>query len=342
MNELLDHIDDLIVCMLGNDLDDAGMEELRVWASASEDNMRYVQDKCELWFSATNVELLSRFDIEQAFAKFQQRVAEYQRSNMLAPSRENHKSKYVRLLCYAASLVAVVLATGFLCFHGGQERLLKNLADITIEAPVGSRTMMQLPDGSRVWLNSKSRMSYSQAFGVRERKVKIVGEAYFEVQKNESLPFCVESENIAVRVLGTKFNFCDYTNDAEATVVLEKGKVAINGLHDEENIYYLKPHQKASMDKKTGQINISDVVANSATSWTKGVLMFKDEPLDNIVKVLEHNYGVKVTIATDVARRFRFNGDFNLQEQTLWDVLNTLSETKKVRYRVEGKDVILY
>jgi len=57
---------------------------------------------------------------------------------------------------------------------------------------------------------------------------------------------------------------------------------------------------------------------------------------------LEHNYGVKVTIATDVARRFRFNGDFNLQEQTLWDVLNTLSETKKVRYRVEGKDVILY
>jgi len=98
MNELLDHIDDLIVCMLGNDLDDAGMEELRVWASASEDNMRYVQDKCELWFSATNVELLSRFDIEQAFAKFQQRVAEYQHSNMLAPSRKNHKSKYVRVI----------------------------------------------------------------------------------------------------------------------------------------------------------------------------------------------------------------------------------------------------
>lgn len=121
------------------------------------------------------------------------------------------------------------------------------MTQITVEAPYGSKTKLYLPDGTLVWLNAGSKMSYAQDFGINERSLNLSGEAYFEVTRNEEIPFKVHTEELDVKVLGTKFNFRNYKDDLEAKVCLLEGKVALN-TRQKETI--LHPDQQALLDKK--------------------------------------------------------------------------------------------
>jgi ferric-dicitrate binding protein FerR (iron transport regulator) len=212
-----------------------------------------------------------------------------------------------------------------------------------VEAPQGSRTQMTLPDGTKVWLNAGSKISYTQGFSLVNRLVMLVGEGYFEVAHNEQLPFRVSSKNLQVSVLGTKFNFRDYPADAEAAVSLAEGKVALDDLvHLGKETIYLKPNQRAVMNKQSGEISVEDYAVSNTIQWTNGNLIFDGEPLKDIIKDLERSYNVKITIADKKLLTVRFYGDFVRQEQSLNEVLDALSATGKIHYKSEGKNITLY
>lgn len=288
----------------------------------------------EIWFSSVSKEELSKYDKDAAFAAFQNRVAE-------AESQPRAVTRRLGWLKYAAAVVAVV-AVGFFSYRGGQSQLETAMGDIVVEAPQGSRTQMTLPDGTKVWLNAGSKISYSQSFGLVNRLVLLAGEGYFEVAHNEELSFSVESENVRVKVLGTKFNFRDYPSDAEATVSLAEGSVAMNSQQHPADEQLLKPGQRATVDKQTGKIRVEEYEVANATQWTSGKLIFDGEPLQEIVKTLERSYNVKITIADNRLLTLRFYGDFLRQKQTLSEVLDALAATGKIKYNIKGKDVTLY
>lgn len=288
----------------------------------------------EIWFSSVSEEELSKYDKDAAFAAFQNRVEE-------AESQPRALTRRLGWLKYAAAVAAVV-AVGFFSYRGGQSQLETAMGDIVVEAPQGSRTQMTLPDGTKVWLNAGSKISYSQSFGLVNRLVLLAGEGYFEVAHNEELSFSVESENVRVKVLGTKFNFRDYPSDAEATVSLAEGSVAMNSQQHPADEQLLKPGQRATVDKQTGKIRVEEYEVTNATQWTSGKLIFDGEPLQEIVKTLERSYNVKITIADNRLLTLRFYGDFLRQEQTLSEVLDALAATGKIKYNIKGKDVTLY
>lgn len=296
------------------------------------DNMGHIEE--EIWFSSVSKEELSKYDKDAAFAAFQNRVAE-------AESQPRAVTRRLGWLKYAAAVAAVV-AVGFFSYRGGQSQLETAMGDIVVEAPQGSRTQMTLPDGTKVWLNAGSKISYSQSFGLVNRLVLLAGEGYFEVAHNEELSFSVESENVRVKVLGTKFNFRDYPSDAEATVSLAEGSVAMNSQQHPADEQLLKPGQRATVDKQTGKIRVEEYEVANATQWTSGKLIFDGEPLQEIVKTLERSYNVKITIADNRLLTLRFYGDFLRQEQTLSEVLDALAATGKIKYNIKGKDVTLY
>lgn len=296
------------------------------------DNMGHIEE--EIWFSSVSEEELSKYDKDAAFAAFQNRVAE-------AESQPRAVTRHLGWLKYAAAVAAVV-AVGFFSYRGGQSQLETAMGDIVVEAPQGSRTQMTLPDGTKVWLNAGSKISYSQSFGLVNRLVLLAGEGYFEVAHNEELSFSVESENVRVKVLGTKFNFRDYPSDAEATVSLAEGSVAMNSQQHPADEQLLKPGQRATVDKQTGKIRVEEYEVANATQWTSGKLIFDGEPLQEIVKTLERSYNVKITIADNRLLTLRFYGDFLRQKQTLSEVLDALAATGKIKYNIKGKDVTLY
>lgn len=333
-NSVQQHIDDLIIQLLGNELDEKGKEELCQWVHASEENKKYFMDRQEIWFSSIDAEELSKYDGKKAYQLFLDRVES---------ARGSGHAFLSRWLTYAAVLAAFCIIS-YVSYHHGQSTIKSDFADIVIESPQGSRTKLNLPDGTVVWLNAGSKIAYSQGFGLTDRQVKLTGEGYFEVKKNEKLPFSVVSENLQVHDIGTVFNFCDYPNDAEAVVSLLEGKVSLNDVSHQEKVFYLNPHDQAVFNKSTGYMVIKTSAATQETaSWASGKIILNGQPFNEIVKVLERSYNVKINVVNPDLNHYQFFGDFLRQEQNLTDILNDLSATGKLHYKIKDqKTIILY
>ena len=223
----------------------------------------------------------------------------------------------------------------------GTEQVKKQFAEMVVEAPLGSKTRLYLPDGTLVWLNAGSTITYSQGFGVEERKLKLSGEGYFEVTRNKQLPFEITTKELQLRVLGTKFNFRNYPEDEEVSVSLLEGKVSLRNYLKNDALCYLEPDQKAILNKKNGKLMVSASEARYTAEWTNGFLFFDEELLPDIIKELERSYNVKIYIEDESLKTFRFYGNFVRKEQTIQEILEMLASTGKLEYKIEGKTVRL-
>jgi ferric-dicitrate binding protein FerR (iron transport regulator) len=329
-----DHIEDLMIRLFENDLDVSGRKELEEWISLSPENRKCFEEEQEIWFSAEDNEILSRYDKEKAFEVFRERVA--------ASSASNRHWRHLRVwMRYAAGLVIIGVLV-LTAFFYSRNRMASRFVDVVIEAPRGGLAKLSLPDGSQVWLNSNSKIIYSQGFGITDRKLRLIGEGYFKVKRNQKLPFSISSGNLLIHDLGTQFNVRNYSSDAEAEITLTEGKVSFQDLRNIKTVYYLQPNQKAVIAKASGIVKLKncDAVANS--QWTTGQLIFDGQSMQYLIQTLERSYNVKINVMNPAVMRCHFYGDFLRHDQSLNEVLRALSSTGKFRYRIQGNQVTIY
>ena len=337
MEEENKHIDELIANYLTEGLDKNALDELKTWIAASAENQQYFICQREIWFSAVSREAASVYDKDKAFENFRNRVES--QKEIQSTSRRGFS---LSALWRYAAVVAIIIAVGCISYWQGEVNVKDTFADISVEAPLGSKTKLYLPDGTLVWLNAGSRMTYSQGFGVDNRKVELEGEGYFEVKRNEKIPFFVKTKDLQLQVLGTKFNFRDYPEDHELVVSLLEGKVGLNNLLREEKEAVLSPDERAVLNKANGLLTVESVTASNASQWTDGYLFFDEELLPDIAKELERSYNVKIHIANDSLKTFRFYGNFVRREQNIQEVLEALASTEKMQYKIEERNITIY
>ena len=337
MEEENKHIDELIANYLTEGLDKNALDELKTWIAASAENQQYFIRQREIWFSAVSREAASVYDKDKAFENFRNRVES--QKEIQSTSRRGFS---LSALWRYAAVVAIIIAVGCISYWQGEVNVKDTFADISVEAPLGSKTKLYLPDGTLVWLNAGSRMTYSQGFGVDNRKVELEGEGYFEVKRNEKIPFFVNTKDLQLQVLGTKFNFRDYPEDHEVVVSLLEGKVGLNNLLREEKEAVLSPDERAVLNKANGLLTVESVTASNASQWTDGYLFFDEELLPDIAKELERSYNVKIHIANDSLKTFRFYGNFVRREQNIQEVLEALASTEKMQYKIEERNITIY
>lgn len=337
MEEENKHIDELIANYLTEGLDKNALDELKTWIAASAENQQYFICQREIWFSAVSREAASVYDKDKAFENFRNRVES--QKEIQSTSRRGFS---LSALWRYAAVVAIIIAVGCISYWQGEVNVKDTFADISVEAPLGSKTKLYLPDGTLVWLNAGSRMTYSQGVGVDNRKVELEGEGYFEVKRNEKIPFFVKTKDLQLQVLGTKFNFRDYPEDHEVVVSLLEGKVGLNNLLREEKEAVLSPDERAVLNKANGLLTVESVTASNASQWTDGYLFFDEELLPDIAKELERSYNVKIHIANDSLKTFRFYGNFVRREQNIQEVLEALASTEKMQYKIEERNITIY
>lgn len=337
MEEENKHIDELIANYLTEGLDKNALDELKTWIAASAENQQYFIRQREIWFSTVSREAASVYDKDKAFENFRNRVES--QKEIQSTSRRGFS---LSALWRYAAVVAIIIAVGCISYWQGEVNVKDTFADISVEAPLGSKTKLYLPDGTLVWLNAGSRMTYSQGFGVDNRKVELEGEGYFEVKRNEKIPFFVKTKDLQLQVLGTKFNFRDYPEDHEVVVSLLEGKVGLNNLLREEKEAVLSPDERAVLNKANGLLTVESVTASNASQWTDGYLFFDEELLPDIAKELERSYNVKIHIANDSLKTFRFYGNFVRREQNIQEVLEALASTEKMQYKIEERNITIY
>lgn len=287
----------------------------------------------ELWVSSAVADDTQQYDVDQAFERFQKRTGLDQ------SGRQSYK--WYRTWSVAAVAIVLLGLITVTAYWQGSRQIQSNFSDIVVEAPLGSKTKLTLPDGSTVWLNAGSKMVYSQGFGVSDRRLAFQGEGYFEVEKNDEMPFLVQTHDVNVTVVGTKFNFRNYPEDEEAVVELLEGKVALENQLKEDAVRYLSPNEKMVLHKATGEMDITSAKVKEATLWTENILLFDEDLLPDIVRELERSYHVQIEIENEDLKQTRFYGQFNQLEQNIYDVLDMLSETGKLKYHEEGKVIYL-
>ena len=337
MEEENKHIDELIANYLTEGLDKNALDELKTWIAASAENQQYFICQREIWFSAVSREAASVYDKDKAFENFRNRVES--QKEIQSTSRRGFS---LSALWRYAAVVAIIIAVGCISYWQGEVNVKDTFADISVEAPLGSKTKLYLPDGTLVWLNAGSRMTYSQGFGVDNRKVELEGEGYFEVKRNEKIPFFVKTKDLQLQVLRTIFNFADYPEDDEVVGALLEGKVGLNNLLREEKEAVLSPDERAVLNKANGLLTVESVTASNASQWTDGYLFFDEELLPDIAKELERSYNVKIHIANDSLKTFRFYGNFVRREQNIQEVLEALASTEKMQYKIEERNITIY
>jgi ferric-dicitrate binding protein FerR (iron transport regulator) len=286
----------------------------------------------EIWIASAVGRTDERFDKQAAYRRFAERTG-IERANRLRRLR--------RTLVRVAAAAAVLVAVSYTSFRQGGEQVKERFAEIVIEAPLGSRTTTTLPDGSRVWLNAGSRLAYSQGFGVSDRQVMLQGEGYFEVVHNPKQPFSVETHELSVQVLGTKFDFCNYADDAEATVSLLEGRVQVNSALSSHETMILEPNQRIRMDKKSGQMHLTKINARHAMEWTNGTLFFDEAPLTDIARELERCYDVHVVLTKPELGQLHFYATFVKRDQPIEEVMKVLAATRRFSYSINGKEICI-
>lgn len=208
----------------------------------------------------------------------------------------------------------------------------------TIQTPKGGKYQVRLPDGSKVWLNSASTLSYPTTFTGTERKVLLKGEAYFEVAPNKNVPFRVESDDQVVEVLGTHFNINSYDDEDFTKTTLIEGsvKVILNSRTEiSSRTRFLKPGEQSLTNASQAGIRIENADTEKAIAWKNGYFKFKNTPIKEIMREVERWYDVELVyegkIPTD-----EFTG-FISNDVKISAVLKIMEESGGVKFSVKGK-----
>lgn len=209
-------------------------------------------------------------------------------------------------------------------------------APFIVKADKGDKATVVLPDGTDVILNSASRLSYLSNFGTDERRVQLEGEGYFRVAHDTRHTFIVQVGELEVKVLGTVFNVCAYSDEQDVTVVLLEGKV---GVRTPSSSLTMKPGEKINYNKSTHKLTTETVFPEDYVTWTKGSLYFQNESLDNIMKTLSRVYDVTIRIDSPKIAEERFTG--TIPGGGLQNALNILMLTSHFRYEMEDSVVVL-
>lgn len=235
-----------------------------------------------------------------------------------------------------AAVVVVALSCGFL-FRDYQYNKAAQMQ--TVAVPAGQRAQITLADGTRVWLNAKSTLTYASNFGRTERNINLEGEAYFEVAKNKDIPFYVNTEKNKVRVVGTSFNVCAYKGSNEFETTLVEGIVDIYAATDAD-----KPIVRLEKNEFFGEYNgvrkKTVLPSYEYLRWKEGLYCFDDSELSHILNRLELYYNVKITVKNKKLLSHRYTAKFKEQDG-IEHILKVIQKDQKFTYRInEEKDRI--
>lgn len=341
-------IDALISRFADGSIDSPSLARLKAWAMLSDGNREYVRRQLEMALAIGVAADTTPFDAAQAYRRFLAGVgvpgdAAYDAGASATPSPRRLPVRVWRRVAIVAAVVAAVVLLPMVGFMHGRQTVKEAFADIVVDVPVGARMSMTLPDSTHVWLNSGSRLVYSQGFGMDNRQLRLSGEAFFDVAHDPSKPFTVHTREMDVRVVGTRFNMRNYATDDEVSVSLLSGCVALaNNLRPTDGEICMRPMQNAVLDKRTGHVTLRQLRTAANAAWTGNELFFDESLLSDIAKKIERSYGVSVTVA-DSVRNLRFYGSFKLVGGSPDDILRAIAATGDVRCRTIGRQhYVLY
>ena len=236
-----------------------------------------------------------------------------------------------------AAVIALTLGGSFIYRQMQTEQTPIALQTITV--PAGQRINITLADGTNVWLNARTTIQYPITFNEKERLVKLDGEAYFDVTKDKSKPFIVQTDNYNVEVLGTQFDVNAYSETGEFETTLMSGSVKVASASDSTQKITLKPNNKVFL--QDGKLHVTAVDDYNPYRWKEGLICFKNETFTSIMKDFEKYYGLTIQVKNKNVFKYVYTGKFR-QTDGIDYALRVLQKDIKFTYQRDDENQIIY
>ena len=255
-----------------------------------------------------------------------------------AAYKARRRSKLIKFITRAAAVLFIPLAL-FTLFNW-KENIAENqvVSRAEIFSPYGARTSFVLPDGSSGWLNGGSTLSFPTTFRGKSRNIELTGEAYFDVLTNPKKPFTVIAGELKVRAYGTSFNVMAYADEKTMEVTLETGVIEVFGKGQqisEESLGLMAPGERGVLIKGTTAFYKDSVRVELYTSWKEGKLVFRNEPMIQVVNKLNRWYNVDMIIRDSRVESYIYRATF--EDEKLDEVLKIFQRTSPIVYKELGR-----
>lgn len=325
-----DYIQKRIVDYFLGSLTEAEEKELFHWLAADEKNKQLFLEMSD-WWAISHVPYFS----SRVESGFQQHFSDVLNTKS---KRLSSKFLFIRPWLQVAVVALFILAIGGLYFYAGTSMNKESERRYETFVPLGSRSKLVLSDGSVVWLNAGSSLSYNSDFSKGSREVYLTGEGFFDITPDSLKPFVVKSATLNVKVLGTTFDVRAYEDEEQVNVVLRTGKVDVSLKGGE--VIHLQPNDKLSYNKIYDEIDKTKVNARDVCEWINGKLKFTKMSFATLVKDLERIYNVKIKVESSSLLEETFSGSINLQN-TIYDVLHEININKKYKWTQTGNEFVI-
>ena len=252
---------------------------------------------------------------------------------------ETLKAKKIKLIkvMKVAAIIIAISSTSFYFYQNIVSKRLETVFYTTIKSSASQRKKVVLIDGTTVWLNAKSEISFNNHYNEKRREVTLVGEAFFDVTKNKKVPFIVSSAGVTTKVLGTSFNIEAYPEDDNVTVALLTGKLWIKA--PDGNSEILVPNRSISFNKQEYRLReMVSVSSENYAAWKDGKIIFNNISLATATKKLERIFNVSINIKEDKLSQTKINGNFTTSQQPT-EVLEVLCRLVGARYKVDNHQI---
>lgn len=354
--------EELVVQYIAGSASEEERKQVLGWINAKPENKVIFNELKECYHLTKIVQKPTGFDKKEGWLRIK---ANFYKSRF-EEQQKSEKNRRIRMLYRLSAAVAAVLVIVFAWMYfdksHNQDISKSNIAFTEIVVPYGSKSQLTLPDSTKVWINAGSKLSYASNFNKSNRKVKLEGEAFFDVQKSEEHLFIVETEGININVFGTRFNVKSYPDEAEIQTTLIEGSLAIHTHDNSEvnNMVYLEPNQTATYYKNTSVLktNVNNKVqptSNNAevtksvkvsreidtapiTSWKDNKWIFEAEDLDKIAVILERRYNVNIIFENEDLKKYKLSG--TLIEETFEQVLKVIQLSAPIEYEIENNNIL--
>ncbi len=313
--------DNLIANYLGGNASEEEILMLESWIRESDENQKYFRQFKNIWEASVELPVST----DKALAKILKQI-----------NTSDQGLTFWQLFQRVAAILFIPLLISMLWLNFGKHsnKVYSALTYNKIVAAFGTFSQLELPDGSKVWLNSGSSLRYPDKFSKDDRTVYLTGEAYFEVHSDKTMPFYVTTPYFTVKATGTKFNVRTEKNFRTPSVTLVEGKVAVqktNTGEGNELITYLEPNQHMTYDTLTGHISVQTEDTYKHFAWIDGKLVFRNDNISEVARRISLQYNVDIEIKGDEIKKYRYRATF--ANEPLGELLRLLKISSPIDYQ---------
>jgi transmembrane sensor len=319
---------ELLRKFFSEEISDDEVKQLRIWLASNPENRRVFDRENEIWNAVANKTKMDSLKIESDWVNISSRLGigknDFKTFTIL-------RKNTLRIFIAAASVACLMAIGAISLWLSGKEAYSKiATASVICSTSEGEKAHITLCDSTKIFMNSTSALEYNGDYNVRDRIVRLKGEAYFDVSTNPEKPFIVQTDQMTISATGTRFNILNFDSEDRIEATLEEGTITVSVKGKEP--LQVKSGQQIVYLKRAGKVEVREISPDVYTSWRENKLRLNDTPFEESLRKIARKYNVKFELTNRDLLKLSYSATFI--DESIEEVMEMLQTVSPISYKI--------